>query len=99
MDEAQFNAYYTSVAWPTLDPDRLEPAKAVYDPTVYTYPDDLGDYSLWAFMLGRMLTDQVPGLGHCGMRWLARDLVAAGTPAVYAYSFDHPPQRPSPVPG
>lgn len=96
MNEAQFDAYYVGI---DQTPGGLESAKEVYDPSVYTYPGDLGTYSQWAFMLGRMLTDQVPGLGHCGVRWLAKDLLAAGTPAVYAYSFDHPPQRESQIPG
>lgn len=99
MNEAYFDAVFTALDADRDGPSRLAPAKAIYDPSVYTYPADRGPYSIWAWTLGRMLTDQVPGLGACGVRWLAKSLLAAGTPAVYSYSFDHPPQRPSMIPG
>ena len=46
----------------------------------------------------RVSTDAVPGLGPCGVRWLARMLAGrntagAASPAVHVYHFTHPTQR------
>jgi len=84
---------------PFVTPDNLQRVKELYHPDVYTYPDNLGDLDRWAWSLGRVRTDHVPGFGACGARWIARSLLASGTPAVYAYSFDYPPQTDLTGPG
>ena len=38
----------------------------------------------------RMMGDEVPALGPCAVRWLARLFVKAGSPAVYTYNFMRP---------
>lgn len=96
MNESMFDIAFVDAGG---NPGDLEPAKQLYVNSSYPYPDDLGPYSQWTWALGRMLTDQVPGLGHCGVRWLAQSLLVAGTPELYAYSFDHPTQKFSGVPG
>jgi para-nitrobenzyl esterase len=56
----------------------------------YPYPNDLGNFSQPWWTAMRIETDMVPGLGACGVRWLAASLVNGGTPAVYTYLFAHP---------
>ena len=56
----------------------------------YPYPTQLGPYSDWWWTYMRVKTDTVPGLGACGVRWLARLLVAGGTPSVHTYLFAQP---------
>merc|ERR1712187_1016026 len=41
----------------------------------------------WTLM--DVLTDQVPAMGHCGVRSLARDLVEGGSHNVFVYLFAH----------
>eukprot|EP01051_Picozoa_sp_SAG22_P000626 SAG22_NODE_18_length_32591_cov_38.043549_13_plen_213_part_00 len=69
--------------------------KALYDPAAYPYPPaaDRGKFSEWYWMLMRIQTDTVPGLGPCAVRNLDRLLLAGGTPAVFSYLFAHPPQE------
>lgn len=44
------------------------------------------------------MTDTVPGLGPCGVRWLDRLLVVGGSKRLWSYFFAHPSQE-SIVPG
>ena len=44
------------------------------------------------------MTDTVPGLGPCGVRWLDRLLAAGGSKRLWSYFFAHPSQE-SIVPG
>merc|ERR1711957_285516 len=53
----------------------LAKVKQLYDPSVYPYPEDLGGRSIWWWMLTRIETDSVPGLGACGTRAYSRDLL------------------------
>lgn len=79
---------------------RLKALKQLYDPAVYEYPKDLGNYSRWFWTNMRIGTDKVPGLGPCGVRSLARQLLKGGAPAVYSYFFTHAPQVAVPgIPG
>lgn len=82
LDEAGFDKFYSEEQ---VKADIIQ-AKAVYDPSNYTYPKNLGNYSRWWWTATRMATDQVPGLGPCGVRWLARNLVQGGS-TVHAYVF------------
>lgn len=88
-------------AWAALGNDlsAIPPAKVIYNDSVYTYPAERGDYSVWAWMVGRMMTDKVPGLGYCAVRNLARVMASAGTPAVYAYSFDQTSEQATAIAG
>lgn len=56
----------------------------------YPYPANLGPFSHWWWVYTRGFTDQVPGLGPCAVRWLAKLLVDNGTPSVHAYLFAEP---------
>jgi len=96
MSEAQFDRKFKS----KLGATGLKQVKQLYDPSVYPYPSNLGGYSLWWWMSARIQTDSVPGLGPCGARSLARELLMGGTPMVYAYLFALPSQSSNPgVPG
>jgi len=64
--------------------------KKLYDPAVYDYPSDLGGFSQWWWTITDAATDTVPGLGACGTRSLARNLLAGGTEHVYTYFFSKP---------
>jgi len=66
---------------------KLAYVKKIYDPSVYPYPEDLGDASQWWWELTRIGTDTVPGLGACGTRSYSRDLLAGGSNNVYTYIF------------
>jgi para-nitrobenzyl esterase len=61
----------------------------------YIYPGDIGNFSSWWWMLTRIATDAVPGLGACGVRNIARKLVSGGTPSLYVYLFAHPSLSPN----
>ena len=56
--------------------------KAIYlnDTSGYPYPASLGPYSKYWWAAMRVGTDAVPGLGHCAVRWFARQLLAGGSP-------------------
>jgi len=96
--EAEFDAKLAAQPWlaPHVNSNNRQEVKDLYHPSVYSYPEDLGGYSHWTWALGRVATDQVPGLGACGVRWIARSLLAGGSPSVHVYSFDYPPQRRGP---
>jgi len=66
--------------------------KELYHPSSYPYPSDLGDYSEWWWASMRIATDSYFGLGHCSARRVAQHLVNGGTPQVFLYMFEHPPQ-------
>merc|ERR1712216_263592 len=87
LTEAGFDAFYVA----QKGKGDLEKVKALYDPSVYPYPKDLGKNSHWWWAGTRVATDQVPGLGPCGVRWLARKLAQGGS-TVYAYLFARPCQ-------
>ena len=114
-DEYAFWAALDPLLWPkgascgeacfnrnvNVEPDVLAQLKIVWNASSgYEYPSDLGPYSMWWWMALRVITDLVPGLGACGVRSLARMLDRGGTPAVYAYIFEHPTQAdPHYIPG
>jgi carboxylesterase type B len=79
-------------------PSQVADVKKLYDPSRYEYPSDLGKFSQTWWTVMRIWTDAVPGLGPCGTRSVARDLVAGGSPGVFVYVFEHPAQEKS-VPG
>lgn len=68
----------------------LASVKEVYAPENYEYPANMGPYSRWYWMLVRITTETVPGLGLCGVRDVAHDLLKGGTPAVFTYQFENP---------
>merc|ERR1712110_613520 len=68
------------------------------DESRYEYPYNLGKYSKSWWTVMRVMTDEVPGIGPCGTRSVARDLVAGGSPGVFVYVFEHPPQEPTGIP-
>lgn len=80
-----------------MDCSQLEKVKELYDPSVYSYPADLGGYDRWSWTLGRVITEVVPSFGHCGHRYFARALLAGGSEVVYLFNFQHSPQ--AAVPG
>lgn len=75
-----------------MKPETLNELKRIYSPEAYPYPADLGGYSLWYWMHLRYTTDVLSKAGACSVRWLARMLVAGGSPAVYTYLFAYPPK-------
>ena len=93
----QFPAQFTEHEFDTLmatyniTGPQLAELKAIYGPGGggggggggYVYPKDLGNYSKWWWATVRTETDAVPGLGACGVRWLARSMLTGGTPVVY----------------
>lgn len=97
MTESQFDMWFEaakSEASPQLSVPKgasLSKVKELYDPNVYTYPSDLGPCGRWWWTATRVLTDKVPSLGACSVRWLARLYSKGGSPAVFAYLFAHPP--------
>ena len=60
----------------------------------YPYPSNLGPFSKSWWTVTRAATDSVPGLGHCGVRSVARMLEKGGSPSVHTYLFAHPTQAP-----
>ena len=74
--------------------EEIEKAKAIYanSSSGYVYPSRRGIFSEWWWAAMRVKTDLVPGIGACGVRWLARMLLNGGSPAVYTYLFAHPTQ-------
>ena len=81
---------YTTIYTPNAPLNtHIHQLKAIYGPSGgpgvggYVYPKDLGNYSQWWWATVRAETDAVPGLGACGVRWLARSMLTGGTPVVY----------------
>lgn len=69
----------------------LERLKELYSPGGnYSYPEAQGDFGRWWWEAMRADTDR--GLGHCGARRLARQLLAGGSEAVFSYLFAQPTQ-------
>jgi len=64
----------------------------LYSPDNYEYPENRGDISINWWKIVREVTDRVPGLGPCGVRWFADLLKQGGTPSVYVYLLTHPAQ-------
>ena len=70
--------------------------KNIYGPdtSVYTYPNDLGKWSKWWWAVTRFVTDTVPGLGPCAVRYFSAFLSSQeDKKGVYAYFFTHPTQK------
>lgn len=98
LTEARFNAFFkTSVYGKDIDD-----VKNLFDPSIYGYPKDLGNFSRWYWELMRVASDggfnnvtgqPAMGLGHCSVRCLARSFLRGGTPHVYTYLFSHPSQE------
>jgi para-nitrobenzyl esterase len=85
-----------------MSTEELTELKQLYDPQVYSYPAELGEYSIWAWMYARAQTDMMVtaelGLpGHCQDRWLARKLLEGGSKSVYMYQWAHTPNTVSEV--
>jgi len=80
----------------TLGAGHVAEVKKLYDPAVYEYPANLGNYSQswWTYM--RIKTDSQPGLGACAVRNVSRNLLAGGTPSVHNYLFAHALQEVDP---
>lgn len=89
MDESGFDTWVQAKYG--LNATDLAEVKSLYDPSVYEYPSELGSKSQWWWTGVRVATDQVPEIGTCGTRWLARKLARAGS-QVYAYFFARPCQ-------
>lgn len=68
---------------------QIDAIKRVYDPAVYDYPSDLGNYSASWWTGLRIAADL--NLGHCCVRKVARWLSRTGAPSVRAFIFAHPP--------
>ena len=79
-------------------PAEVKAVKAIYlnASSGYPYPPEgaatRGKYSAYWWAGMRAETDAVPGLGPCAVRWLAKLLLAGGTPNVWQYQFVHPTQ-------
>jgi len=73
----------------------IDAIKEIYGPgsTVYEYPKYLGQWSPWWWALTRFVTDTVPGLGPCAVRYFSECLYSTGKQNVYAYFFTHPTQN------
>lgn len=78
---------------------QLDTVQMVYDPANYSYPKDLGNYSLPWWQGLRVNADL--NLGHCCARRAARALLDGGAPAVHQYIFAHAPRHEGgpPMPG
>ena len=91
LNETDFDQHWLSQR---LNDTEFTRFKEIYAPGNYEYPTNLGNYSQWYWTAMRAETDQVPGLGPCATRWLARMFEKGGTPAIYVYFFTHPMQSP-----
>merc|ERR1712032_309271 len=78
---------------------KLPKIKKLYAKSAYVYPTNMGNYSYWWWATVRILSDVVPGLGPCAVRWLARKLEQGGTSNLYTYLFAHPEQKKNSIPG
>lgn len=85
MTEAEFDNRLETYLY--LNDDEVAEIKSIYDPENYTYPSNLGDYSIWYWMFIRFLIDRIVAHGACSVRWIARLLDEGGGPAVYSYLF------------
>lgn len=90
---AQVDALLTNML-PMLNASEFAEVKKIYSASQYSYPQDLGNYSVSWWMAMRMATDGITGLGACTVRRLARMMVQGKSPAVFAYMFNHPSQGP-----
>jgi len=93
LTEAEFDSL---VPYSSMEPEELAELKQLYNPKVYSYPAELGEYSIWAWMFARTQTDMMVtgqnGLpGHCSDRWLARKLLDGGSKSIYNYRWAHTP--------
>jgi len=93
LTEAEFDSLdpYSS-----MEPEELAELKRLYDPKVYSYPPELGEYSIWAWTDVRIQTDMMVtgrlGMpGHCTDRWLARQLLDGGSKSIHNYRFEKTP--------
>lgn len=90
--------FHASKVWlhvlePLVMPDTNYTAlDQLYSPDNYEYPKNKGGISIYWWRLMRELTDRVPGLGPCSVRWFANLLKQGGTPSVYVYFLTHPAQ-------
>merc|ERR1712194_522011 len=79
-----------------MSTEELAELKQLYNPKVYPYPAELGEYSIWAWMYVRAQTDMMVvaelGMpGHCQDLWLARKLLEGGSKSIYMYQWAHTP--------
>merc|ERR1712216_940496 len=70
----------------------IEAMSTIWSAPSYIYPSDMGNQGEWWWKGMRFFTDAVPGLGPCGVRWLARALRKGGSKGVFVYYFRHPTQ-------
>mmetsp|Transcript_3084 Transcript_3084/g.8279 ORF Transcript_3084/g.8279 Transcript_3084/m.8279 type:complete len:663 (+) Transcript_3084:84-2072(+) len=92
LTEEQFDSLIQKFT--PMSTEELAELKQLYNPKVYSYPADLGEYSIWAWMYVRVQTDMMvvgeDGLpGHCQDRWLARKLLEGGSKSVFLYRWAH----------
>jgi carboxylesterase type B len=85
-----------------MSTEELAELKQLYNPEVYSYPAELGEYSIWAWMYVRAQTDMMVvaelGMpGHCQDLWLARKLLEAGSKSIYMYQWAHTPNTGSEI--
>mmetsp|Transcript_41812 Transcript_41812/g.75301 ORF Transcript_41812/g.75301 Transcript_41812/m.75301 type:complete len:658 (-) Transcript_41812:118-2091(-) len=74
------------VPYSEMTPEMLAEVKEVYANVT-----ESENYSKFYGTHVRYAGGTIPFLGHCSDRWLARTLVAGGTPAVYTYQFSQEP--------
>lgn len=100
MTEAGFDKWFSQSPFRR----NVTEIKKLFDPSLYPYPSDLGNYSRWWWQAMRVATlggvsppqaanQPMMGVGQCSVRCLARLMVAGGTPEVFTYEFAHPTQN------
>lgn len=95
MGEAELDAILAGA----IGLGNVQKVKELYDPSNYTYPASLGNYSQAWWTAVRVLTDSVPGLGACAARNFSQNFHKGGTPSVFTYLFAHPTQNAYYLPG
>jgi len=73
--------------------ENVAAVKALYSPSNYSYPADLGGLSQEFWTAVRVVTDAVPGLGACAARNVSQNFHKYASPAVFTYLFAHPPKK------
>lgn len=94
--EDKYNAWWSSLG---LNASMVERGKRLYAQDRYPYPKLRGQVAKgevatsWWWANAAAGSDLGWERGRCSTRRLARMFDAGGTPAVYTYTFAHPPQR------
>jgi para-nitrobenzyl esterase len=99
MNETHFDALLAY-----LGSTNVKAVKQLYDPSVYAYPKNRGNFSQWWWTAMRVATDNGipakgwpvgPALGHCSVRRVAANLLKGGAPSVHIYHFETPLGNPN----